>query len=131
MRGRRNDRGLLVAVALVSLCLAAFCLHPSFGFFLAGVIGMAGVRTAGSVRRARDAGELVGPARAAGHFLTSVALASVILVVSLTPALCLLPMINAPRMHEPPRFDGRTVLGIIVIALLAIPVATLMRRRFW
>jgi len=64
--------------------------------------------------------------------LGSALIATTILVASLLPALFILPMINvSPRMHQTPGIYTEDIVGIVIAAVLAFPIAALLRRRLW
>jgi hypothetical protein len=64
-------------------------------------------------------------------FLASLVIASTILAVSILPGLCLLPMFDMPRMHQSRELGLSTVVGLIVSAIVAIPIIILLKRRLW
>ena len=131
MQTRLSVRGLMLAVALAAVCLAAFRLHFSLGCFVWCVLSLALLRTSQAVKRLHANGLSAGRRTRLRLFLSSVAVSSTILVVSLLPSLCIIPIIAAPQMHHIPEFGREGVLGICVSAMLSIPIVTMLRRRLW
>ncbi|SIO58217.1 hypothetical protein SAMN05444166_5595 [Singulisphaera sp. GP187] len=118
-------------VILAGFCLAAFQLHPAFGFLITGILSLAQIRTAGAINQARAMGLPIRPSVVIRTFVVSILVAATILGLSLIPGLCLMPAFNMPQMHAPPEFGLSSLVGVLFSAFVAIPIAILLRRCLW
>jgi hypothetical protein len=121
----------MVVVVLASLCLAAFRLHPSLGCFVTAVFCLAIIRTFGTIDRLGAIGSSMSLSKVIRTFIASVVVALTILVVSLLPGLCLMPVFSWTPMHQTPEFGFSSKMGIVISALIAITIASRLRRSLW
>lgn len=119
---RLSVRRIMALALMAGVSLAAARLHPALGCFTAAASGLALIRTFGKIDRSlkMDSSEVI------GTFFASVAVSTTIIVTSIMPGICLLPMIDQPEMHSVMK-----VVGLGVAALLALPIAIVMRRKLW
>lgn len=97
-------RKLMAAVAVLGLVLAAFRAHLSLGSFVVRASGIAWIEAGRAARRREAAGAAVGVLAAVGLFARSLALAALILVAAMVPAvvaLVLAAMTSGGRYRSP------------------------------
>ena len=119
---------IMVAVALVAICLALGRVHISLGSSAFGVLSVAWVRTA---RVLRDRPVAIPPARASGIALASAVEVALLLVLCLIPAGLLLPLMMAmtPVRSHQKFYDTDAFFWYFVIAgALTIPVVRISAR---
>lgn len=128
---RITTRRLMVAVFVAGLCLAACRVNPALGCLVTAISCLTLLRIFGEIDRNQSQGHSMPAARLVRTSLASVLVSSTILVLSLLPALCLFPFFNLPHMHETPSIRPDNIVGIVICALVTIPIASLLRRRLW
>ncbi|MDR3618482.1 MAG: hypothetical protein P4L85_03960 [Paludisphaera borealis] len=116
----------LVAIAGVSA--AVFRVHPALGCLAFSVLGLAALRTSTVIESLRADGASIRPWNAARIFLTSMLVASTILVATLFTVI----LFSSWAFYN---VDHPTVLGSILIlipsAFLATPIVVLLKRWMW
>jgi hypothetical protein len=123
---------MIVVVAAAGVCYVAIRAHPSLGALVAGITGLALIRTFEAIDRFGLKGTTLRPTDVVRSFLVSTFIAGTILLAALLPSFCLFAVINAPRTgHLTPRVRAEDLVGIVIAALVGLPIASLMRRRLW
>lgn len=121
---RLGVRRIMVAVALVGVCLALGRVHISLGSFAFGALGIAWIRTAESIRSREAAGRSTTPARRLALFVRAMAGAVLILIACLIPAALFAPALFMPRWsHQRPFNTSAANWYLIICGMFAYAFA--------
>ena len=129
MKYRLTVRGMMVLVAIAGVSSATARVHPALGFFVFSVLGLAAIRTFGSIGCLQSMSVSVRSFKAGRIFLSSTIVAATVFAAPLLSGLCLILLMPRPLHYVP---DYRSLIGeIVVAALMAMPIVVLLRRRLW
>ena len=122
----------MIVIVAADLGFASFRIHPALGGFVASVLCLSLIRIFGAIDRFQARGMPMRTAELVRTSIASAIIATTILVASLVPAFFILPMTILPLpMHHEPSVDTEAIVGIVIAAVLAFPIAALLRRRLW
>ncbi len=114
---RLTIRGLMVAVALIGLCLAAFRVHFSLGSFTFGTLSIAWVRMSAEINRRRATESPTELGVVVGIYLTCLLKVAAVLLTCLIPAFLLAPVFFTPRhCHDHPYNSPYVVEGYLAVS---------------
>ncbi len=120
----------MVLIGLVGACSWLLRIHPSLASLVAGVLGLAFLRTCEKIDRARASGASVGVMRTIGIAIASGILGLALIVAGLMPMIVLLPVVVPMGNHQVPD-EADMVRAIVIAVVFATPIVVLLRRNLW
>jgi hypothetical protein len=132
-RLRFSVRRIMAATAAVAASLAAFRYHPAVGLLIATILALSMARTIAAIDRGREKGAPMTMLGGLGHFLASLGVGAAIIGIASLPGLFLVWGFFPPGSSWRVTLELTPIAPAVVLigAVLAIPIADFMRRKFW
>jgi hypothetical protein len=132
-RLRFSVRRLMAATAAVAVSLAGFRYHPAAGTLVATILALSLARTFRAIDGAGSNGESITKLGAFRQLLASIGVVSAIIGIASLPGLLLVWGLFPPDGSWRVTIELTPIVPAVILigAVLAIPIAYFMRRKFW
>ena len=130
-RLRFSVRRIMTAIAAAAVSLAAFRYHAAVGTLVATTLALSLARTFGASDRDNTKGTPVTMRGSLARFLASLAIVSAIIGIALLPGLFLVRGFVTGDWRSTLELIQFAPAVILIGALVAIPIAYFLRRKFW